>query len=193
MNRTKRLTGVCSQCGGSIEFQADLIGTMATCPRCRQPTELMLTTPPEEPTVPRKAIVWTVVTAVILVGGLIGTVVGLKHYEKLAAQQRGRAGPAPVVSEGAIPAGFEVSAFSLEKEEGGNGLYAVGTVVNTSGRQRSRVTVVIDLLDSAGQKTEIVRAFQRALEPGAKWQIKVAVPSGTSVVSVKLASIREGT
>ena len=66
MNQTKRLTGVCSECGGSIEFQAELVGTMATCPRCREQTELMLATPPDEPAVPRKVIVWTLVTAVVL-------------------------------------------------------------------------------------------------------------------------------
>ena len=55
----------------------------------------MLAAPPDEPAVPRKVIVWTVVTAVILVLGLIVTVVGLRHFEKLAAQPkrpgRGRA------------------------------------------------------------------------------------------------------
>ena len=95
MNRTKRLTGVCSECGGSIEFPAEMIGATATCPRCRKQTELRLASPPAEPSVPRKAIVWTVVTALILVAGLVATLVGLKHFEKLAARQRDRAPGAP--------------------------------------------------------------------------------------------------
>lgn len=192
MNRTKRLMGVCSECGGSIEFQAELVGTMAPCPRCRKQTELMLAAPPDEPAVPRKVIVWTLVTAVVLVSGLIGTVVGLKHFEKLASQQRDRAGAAPATKDGAVPTGLSVSAISLEKGEGGNGLYAVGTVVNDSSRRRSQVTVEFEVLDAGGQKAEVVRAFRPVLEPGAKWQVKVPVAGDSKAVSAKLASIREG-
>jgi hypothetical protein len=192
MNRTKRLTGICSECGGSIEFQAELVGTMATCPRCRKQTELMLAAPPDEPGVPRKVIVWTVVTAVILVAGLIVTVVGLKHFEKLAVQQRDRAGAAPVTNDGAVPSGLEVSAISLEKREGGNGLYVVGTVANTSGRRRSQVTVEFELLDAGGQKVEVARAYRPVLEPRATWQVKVPVAGDSKAVSAKLASVREG-
>lgn len=192
MNRTKRLTGVCSECGGSIEFQAELVGTMASCPHCRKQTELMLAAPPDEPGMPRKVIVWTVVTAVILVAGLIVTVVGLKHFEKLAVQQRDRAGAAPVTNDGAVPSGLEVSAISLEKREGGTGLYAVGTVVNVSGRRRSQVTVEFELLDVGGQKVEVARAFRLVLEPRATWQVKVPVAGDSKAVSAKLASVREG-
>ena len=192
MNRTKRLTGLCSECGGTIEFQADLVGTMATCPRCRKQTELMLAAPPEEPAVPRKVIIWTVVTAVILVVGLIVTVAGLKHFEKLAKQQRDRSGPAAGASDGTALAGLEVSAIALEKGEGGNGAYAVGTVVNASGRRRSQVTVELELLDAGGQKVEVARAFRPVLEAGAKWQVKVPVTSDSRVVSARLASIKEG-
>jgi hypothetical protein len=191
MNRTKRLTGVCSQCGGHIEFQAELVGTMATCPSCRKQTELMLAAPQAEPAVPRKVIVWTVLTAAILVAGLIGTVAALKHFEKLAAQQKDRAAAVPTTEDGAIPAGFEVSTISLEKGKGGNGLYAVATVVNRSGQPRSQVTVQFDLLDARGQKVEVARAFRPVLEPGAKWEVKVAVASDSKAVSAKLASIRE--
>jgi hypothetical protein len=152
----------------------------------------MLAAPPTEPAVPRKVIVWTVVTAVILVVGLIVTVVGLKHFEKLAAQQRDRAEAVPTTKDGAAPAGFEVSGIALEKGEGGNGLYAVGTVVNASGRRRSQVTVEFELLDAGGQKVEVARAFRPVLEPGAKWQVKVLVASDSKAVSAKLASIREG-
>ena len=71
-------------------------------------------------------------------------------------------------------AGFEVSAISLEKGQGSDGLYAVGTVVNTSNRPRSGVTVELDLLDAGGQKVGIARAYRPVLAPGAKWEFKVA-------------------
>ena len=186
------MTGACSECGGSIEFQAELIGTVATCPHCRKQTELMLASPSAEPSVSRKAIIWTVITAGILVAGLIVTLVGLKHFEKLAASQRGRTAGAAGTNDAAVPAGFEVSAITLEKGDGGNGLFAVGTVTNNSNRRRSQVTVEFDLLDAGGEKVEVARAFRPALEPGAKWQVKVAAASDSKAVSAKLAAIREG-
>jgi len=192
MNQTKRLTGACSECGGAIEFQAELVGTMATCPRCRKQTELMLATPPEEPGVPRKVIVWTVVTAVVLISGLIVTVVGLKHFEKLAAQQRSRDTSVLATNAAAMPAGLSVSGISIENGEGGKGTYVVGTVVNTSGRRRSHVAVEIELLDAEGHNVEIARALRPALEPRGKWEIRVPVADDSKAVSAKLASIREG-
>jgi hypothetical protein len=91
MNPTKRLMGVCGECGGPIQFPAELIGTVTTCPHCRKQTELRLESPPEEPSLPRKAIIWTVVAALILIAGLIAALVVLKRYEKLAAGQKNRA------------------------------------------------------------------------------------------------------
>jgi hypothetical protein len=191
MIHTKRLTGACSECGGSIEFQAELVGTMATCPRCRKQTELMLATPPEEPAVPRKVIVWTVVTAVVLISGLIATVLGLKHFERLAAQQRGRDATAPATNAAAMPTGFSVSAISIEKSEGSKGAYVVGSVANTSGRRRSHVAVEIELLDAEGHNVEITRALRPVLEPRGKWEIRVPVAGDSKAVSARLASIKE--
>jgi hypothetical protein len=192
MNQTKRLTGVCSECGGSIQFQAELIGTVATCPRCRKQTELMLESPTIEPSVPRKAIIWTVITAGILVVGLIVTAVGLRHFERLAARQKERAAAAAGANGIAVPAGLEVTAITLEQGDGGNGLFAVGTVVNKSNRRRSQVTVELDLLDAGGQTLQVVRAFRPLLEPGAKWEIKLPVAGDSKPVSAKLSAIREG-
>ena len=166
MNRTKRLSGVCSQCGGSIEFPAELVGTTTQCPRCKKLTELTLPAPPEEPGVPRKVILWTVVTVVILLLGLAAAVFELKHLEKLVALQKERAAVAPGAKGATAAAGLEVSVISLEKGQGSSGAYAVGTVVNTSGRPRSRVTVELDLLDAAGQKVEVARAYRPVLERG---------------------------
>jgi hypothetical protein len=192
MIRTKSLTGVCSECGGAFEFQAELIGTLGKCPHCRKQTELMLAAPSAEPSVSRKAIVWTIITAGILVAGLLVTMMGLKHFEKLAASKREQAAVGAGAQDAAVPSGLEVSAFALEKGEGGDGLNAVGTVANNSDRRRSQVTVELELLDAGGQKVEVARAFRPALEPGAKWQVKVPVASDSKAVSAKLASVREG-
>lgn len=43
----------------------------------------MLATPPQERTVPVRTIIYTIITIVILVGGLIAAIVALKRAEKL--------------------------------------------------------------------------------------------------------------
>jgi hypothetical protein len=192
MNRSKRLTGVCSECGGSIEFMAELIGTMTQCPRCRKQTELTLAVPAEEPAVPRRIIVLTVVAIVVLVLALIVTVVGLKHYSKLAVHQRERAAAAAGTNGTAMAAGFEVSNFSLEKGQGSNGLYAVGTVENTANRPRTQVTLELNLIDAGGQEVGIAKAYRPLLGPRAKWQVKVPVAGAPGAASAKVASIKEG-
>jgi hypothetical protein len=190
MNRTKRLTGVCSECGGSIEFAAELIGTMAQCPRCRKQTELTLAAPPDEALVSRKVIVWTIITALILVLGLIVTILGLRHFEKLAAQQKDRSASVTGTSDAGVAEGFRVSAFSLEQGKSSNDVYAVGTVVNNSNRRRLRVTIQLDLLDAGGRTVEIARSFRPLLDAGAKWEIKLSVAGDSNAQSVRVASVK---
>ncbi len=88
MNRTKNLQGPCSHCGGMITYPAELIGTVTQCPYCRNSTELLLATPEIEPAIPRRGLFWTIVAIVILIGGLIGAMIGLKRAQNWAAQHR---------------------------------------------------------------------------------------------------------
>src|SRR6266446_10065891 len=88
MDRTKYLKGECSECGGHVEFPAEAAGTTIDCPHCGKPTELLLAAPPEEPSVPRMTIVWTVSAMLILGLGLAGALVALKHAENLAARKK---------------------------------------------------------------------------------------------------------
>ena len=94
MKQTKRLRGICTECGSPIEFPAEMIGGTAQCLRCRKQTQLLLASPPREPSVPRKAVIWTVVTVAILVLGAILLMVGLKRLEDLAAHQKKQPGAA---------------------------------------------------------------------------------------------------
>jgi hypothetical protein len=191
MKATKRLTGVCSECGGSIQFPAELIGTLATCPRCHKQTELRLASPPEGPPASRKAMVWTAVAVVLLLLGLIIPLAGLKHLEHLAARQKGRV--AIVGTNGVVvPAGLQVSGIALQQTSSGSGAQVVGTVVNTSNRRRAGISVEFDLLDAKGKEVEVARVYRPVLEPGAKWEIRVAVAAGSGAVSARLAAVTEG-
>ncbi len=78
MNPTKRLAGPCRHCGRTIEYPAHLVGTTAKCPYCGEVTELLLATPPSEPSVPRRVIVFSIIAALILVLGLAACFLALK-------------------------------------------------------------------------------------------------------------------
>jgi len=88
MNSTKRLAGPCSACGRIIEYPAHQIGTTAKCPYCGQATELVLATPPEEPSVPKRVVVWTVVSLILLVGALAACFFALKWAQKHAGHSQ---------------------------------------------------------------------------------------------------------
>lgn len=202
----KHLRGECQHCGGHFEFPAESIGLQAPCPHCGQQTELLLERPPEEPSLPRRVIVWTVAAIIVLGLGLVGAVLALKRAERLAEKQkRERVGqPAvtagtdgvPVEVLGQTPAPsetdeFRVSKISLENAPGTSLVYAVGTVRNNANKQRFGVKLELDLLDAGGQKVGAAKDYQAVLEPGAEWRFKALVVEPKGVVSAKVASLKE--
>lgn len=88
MKRTKPLRGFCTECGSPIEFPAEMIGSTAQCLRCRKQTQLLLAPPPSEPAVPRKVVMWTAITVVILALGAVLLVVGFNRLKSLAERQK---------------------------------------------------------------------------------------------------------
>src|SRR5260370_38148591 len=88
MDQTKYLKGECSECGGHVEFPAEAAGTTIDCPHCGKPTELLLAAPPEEPSVPRMTIVWTLVAVLVLALGLAGARAALNRAQKWATRQK---------------------------------------------------------------------------------------------------------
>ena len=162
----------------------------------------MLVIPPVEPTVPRKVIVWTIVTVFILVVGLVVLLAGLGHFEKQAAQQRQKAAAvlrpetnaqpeaAPAPEDPLAQAGFQVSGIVLQKAPQSSLVYAVGTLKNNASRQRFGVRVEIDLFDAAGEKVGGAKDYQKVMEPKARWQFKALVVD-SKAVSAKVASVKE--
>lgn len=99
MQVMKQLRGPCQHCGRTLTFPAGNIGSVINCPSCGQPTELLLETPPDEPTVPRRVLVWTTIAVVILALGLGGAVYALKRtqsYLKERAHPASTNTPVPV-------------------------------------------------------------------------------------------------
>jgi|SRR5579862_393801 len=202
MNRTKYLKGECQHCAGHLEFLADHIGMTVPCPHCGQETELLLPQPPEQSSIPRRAIIWTVVAVVVLGLGLMAALIALQRAQKWAEDQKRQntvvmASKAPSNSLPQSPdtnstanAELQASEVSLEKAPGTSLVYAVGTIKNNSARQRFGVKVELDLSDATGQKTGTATDYHQVLDPGAEWQFKALVVD-SKTKSAKVASIHE--
>ena len=197
MSRTKYLKGECSHCGGRIEFPADAIGATIDCPHCGKATELMLATPPEESSKPRKAIIGTLTAILILGLGLAGAMAALKRAQRLAAaRQKERAAAIAVTNAGpqlvdvASQKEFQVSIISFEKTPGTSLVHAVGTVSNLASRQRFAVKVELDLFDASGRKIGIATDYQQVIEPHGEWRFHAPVINSKATAAA-LASIKE--
>lgn len=83
MNRTKNLQGSCTECGGTLTFPAEQIGTTSRCPLCGKETELHLDVPEDAPTIPRRTLIWTGVAILVLITGLFGAYLALKRSQRL--------------------------------------------------------------------------------------------------------------
>ncbi len=194
---SKYLKGECQQCGDHIEFPAEAAGTTTECPHCGKPTELLLVAPEMESSVPTRAIVYTVIAVLILVGGLVGTQIALKRARRLV-EHKNDASSMPAAKQAAATApvgpvpkdGFRVSSITLEKTPGSSLVYAVGTVRNETDRRRFGVKVELDVLDETGQKVGSAKDYQPALEPRAEWRVRALVV-GSKAASAKLACITE--
>ncbi len=140
--------------------------------------------------------------AVVILGlGLAGAFIALKRAERWAARQKEQAAAsaaAATAQKEVVPppedllakAGFKVSPIKLEKTPGSALVYAVGTVANTTDRQRFGVKVELDLLDAVGQRVGSATDYQQVIEPRGQWSFRALVVE-KKAASVKLASIKE--
>jgi hypothetical protein len=201
MSSTKYLKGCCQSCGGHLEFPADQIGLTADCPHCGQQTELMLPAPPEEPSVPRRALVWTGVAVLVAVLGLVGAMIALHRVERWAAGQR-QAGVVPSApaatnteplasADPLAQAGFSASEIKLQHASGSSLVYAVGTIRNTANRPRFGVRLELDLLDAAGEKVGTAKDYVATLEARGEWHFQALVVEPKGVMTAKVASLKE--
>jgi hypothetical protein len=189
MLKIKNLRGECQHCGGPVEFHAEFTGTTADCPHCGRPTELLLAAPPEEGSPVRtKAIVFTAIAILILLGGLIGAVIALKRAERLKASRlsaQTQAESPNLATPGGPFAGqgFRVSAVELTQGQGGTLIYAVGSMVNTSNRQRFGVKVELELLNAEGVKIGKASDYQKVIEPNGEWKFRALVVEKRTVAA----------
>jgi hypothetical protein len=202
MKQTKFLKGECQHCHGHIEFPAESVGLTTDCPHCGKQTELLLAVPKEEPTIPRATIVYTVIAVLILGAGLAGAMVALKIAQRNALRTKPEVvsqAPAPIITTTTAPpvdddpiaqAGFRVSAVTIEKTTGTSLRHAVGTLTNTSNRQRFGVRIQFDLFDDSGQKLDATKDYQQVIEPQGEWKFRAPVMA-SKATAAKVTSVTE--
>ena len=201
MSQTKYLKGECIHCGGRLEFPAEAAGLTADCPHCGQQTDLLLERPKEEPAIPRKTIVWTVIATIILLGGLGAAFIALNLAKNKVARKKEQssASVAPVVQEAQTnqppedplsKTGFRVGDIKLDKASGSSLVYATGAVTNASNRQRFGVKVELEVLDAAGQKLGAATDYQQSIEAKGTWQFR-ALDVQSKAASARVAAIKE--
>ena len=193
MTTTKNLSGECQHCGGAFEFPVESAGLTGECPHCGQPTELLLATPPEEKSPAQtKAILYTVVAIVILIGGLIGAIIALKRAQRLVRQpqttQTETTAPKPPDPFAAQE--FRVSAVTLETTPGTKIVHARGSIFNTTKQQRFGVKVELDLFDASGKWVANSSDYTGVIEPNAEWKFSAPVVEAKAA-SAKIAAIKE--
>ena len=193
MLKIKNLHGQCQHCGGPIEFHAESAGATADCPHCNQPTELFLETPPNEGSPLRtKVIAFTIIASIILIAGLVGSSMALKRAKRMRADRD----LAPAQSAPEKPAdpfakeGFRVAPVSLDKGSGTSLVYAIGSIANTTTRQRFGVKVEIELLDGSGIKVGVASDYQKVIEANAEWKFRALVVE-KKAVSAKVITVSE--
>jgi hypothetical protein len=199
MNQTKFLKGECQHCHGHIEFPVESVGLTTDCPHCGKHTELLLALPKEEPTIPRATIVYTVIAVLILGGGLAGAIAALKMAQRNVLRKKAEvASQAPAAATTAPPidddpfaqAGFRVSAITIEKTAGTSLRHAVGTLTNTSNRQRFGVRIQFDLFDDSGQKIDTTKDYQQVIEAQGEWKFRAPVMA-SKATAAKVTSVTD--
>ena len=193
---TKNLSGECQQCGGRFEFPAEAAGLTGECPHCGKQTDCLLAAPPEEKSPAQtRAVIYTVVAVVILVGGLIGAFAALKRAQTLygrkqAAQIQANAQNPPQPADPFAAEGFRVSAVTLATTPGTKLVHAQGAIVNTTNLQRFGVKVELDLFDATGQWVAKASDYKDVIEPNAEWKFSAPVLE-KKAASAKIVVIKE--
>jgi hypothetical protein len=199
--------GVCQHCGGHIEFPTEGAGQTIPCPHCQWNTVLTISLAPSVEvgggaSLRKRVFLGFGVAAVVVAAAGVGVLLWLKHtaVETQSPEQNPGAITAPVGATAIPPAtpvpppdpwhGLKAGKVSLEKPGDGRLVYAVGTVRNTSDRQRFGVKVELDVLDAQGDKLGSATDYTQVMEPGKEWKFKALV-TDRKAAAAKLIDIKE--
>ena len=204
MNEPEYFKCACTRCGGHIEFPAEAVGMVVSCPHCGQSTGLFQPPAglPKEIPAPRgKAVRWILVVALLGLAGGGGFVYfqssksernsSVSSSSRAPTNPLARIKPLETTNASAVSSNnLRIGKITLEKTKNSSVVYAVGDVKNESGRQRFGLKIELDLLDSDGERIGTATDYLSILEPRQDWRFKALVLEGKAV-SARLGAIRE--
>jgi hypothetical protein len=186
----------CGHCGGHIEFPAAASGQTVACPHCGRPTVLAAAIPSKRRPAANRLALAVLLIGILLAAGAVVFRVSPKRTSSPVASlslsaPRAPAAPlagsnpppvlppAPVVAPSpqpqAVTNGFDIMPYKLENAAGSSLVYVVGTVRNTSDRQRFGVKVEFSLLDTNNRPVGSATDYEPVLDPRAEWRFKAMV------------------
>lgn len=201
MPGSKFLKCDCTQCGGRIEFPADGIGSIVSCPHCGVDTELTLATPEMGSPISSRSIKWAIAGLIILVLGVVGMFLAFHMARKILRKPPDKG----VLSQRAGTVGLSASAeakwkihtnhFSsspvkVEAQRGSTVIYASGTLRNALDTQRFGVSVQLELFNDAGEEVGTAQDYRDVMEARGEWNFRALVVS-RNATSARVNSVRE--
>jgi len=197
----------CRHCGGHIEFATAAAGQTVPCPHCDQPTLLAVTVARGGAGLSRRK--WVAIGAALFLGAVPALLLVLQKPNRNGSSlpiPAPTASSAPASTPAVVPpapvAGppppqpekvtndFAIMPFKLEKTPGSSLVYIIGTVRNTSDRQRFGIKVEFGLFDTNDSAIGSATDYQSVLDPHAEWRFK-ALAMASKTASARFRSIAE--
>jgi hypothetical protein len=201
--------GVCQHCGGHIEFPAEGAGQTIACPHCQWNTVLTPSNAPKievggGPASRKRIFIAFGIAAIILAAAGVGGFLFFGSQHPAIAPQVSTGNSNSTANSGAstlIPVqntapepdpwhGLKAGPVKLDKQGDGRLVYAVGTVRNTSSRERFGVKVEVDVLDAHGDKIGTATDYTQVMEPGKEWKFRAMV-TDKKAATARLGDIKE--
>jgi hypothetical protein len=175
--------GVCQHCGGHIEFPTEGVGQTITCPHCQWNTVLTVRHAPSVEVgggarVRKRVFLGFGIAAAIVAAAGVAVLLWLKYAGAESQTQI----PAPIAAVPAKPVpppdpwhGLMAGSVSLERSDDSRLIHAVGTVRNTSSRERFGVKVELNVQDEHGAKLGSATDYTQVIEPGKEWKFRALI------------------
>ncbi len=193
----------CQHCGGHIEFPIEAVGRQINCPHCQWPTLLSL--PKSKTVeigggakARKRSFINFGIAAlgIAAAAGLAFVLLQMRRVEQppvrpvatnavsatnhpstsdMAALAQASAPPPKPKPPVDLWDGLRPSRISLEKAAEGSLIYAVGTLTNSTAKQRFGVKVELEIMDEHKKKIGSATDYTDVIEPGKVWKFRALV------------------
>jgi hypothetical protein len=198
---------ICKNCGGHIEFPSAGAGRTVPCPHCNWSTVLIAEGPAAAAPIGGGATARKKIFRAFLIAVIVVAAAGAGVYWYLVKGHRGQPAdqtgsdtsppPKPITPVVVVPVappdpwhGLMAGPITLEKAGGGNLVYAVGKLRNTSDHQRFGVKVELDVFNADKGKVGTATDYTPSIDAGKEWKFKALV-TDRAAATAQLTAVKE--